>query len=129
MHKIPDYINRKGRNEMKKKIIEVTGCDKTQKIPAIKAVRCITGLGLRESKGIIDAVLTSGEPQAIAILHEEYTKEQITRIMADGSVSYTYLYNTIHDKLKDALTAALDIDRMDVAYHLFEAIKTNNGKE
>jgi len=108
-----------------KKTAQIMGCDHTKKIMAIKALRNITGLGLKDSKGVIDRLIETGEPQEVKVLSAELTPEQIANIMSEGKVTYCLVYNTIHEKLKEVLIAALDIDRVDVAEHLFKAIKIN----
>lgn len=108
-----------------KRIAEITGVEGS-KIPAIKSIRNLTGLGLKEAKAVVDELINTGKPQSIEILHKEFTKEQVAQIMSAGSVSYTYVHNTIHETLKDALIAAVDIDKMEVAEYIFKALKANS---
>jgi len=103
-------------------VIEITGCDHRSKIAAIKAVIVITGLGLKDAKGVIDAVVNTGEPQSVILLGE-FTKERLARIMKDSRVTYCHIPNTILEKLKDVLSDLLDEDRQDVGDHVIRAIK------
>lgn len=60
------------------KNITLTECtDPERKIGAIKELRAATGLGLKDSKDIVDA-LTGGEPQTVAVYNDASLKQLAT---------------------------------------------------
>lgn len=79
-----------------------------KKVPAIKAVRELSGLGLKPAKGLIDAV-TDGEIKEFAVLPDiSFTHAQVSNLEGEG-----FTVTEIHD-----------IDSyMDLAEPLLERLK------
>jgi len=106
--------------------VEITGFNKERKIPAIKAVRTLTGMGLKESKNIIDDT-QDGNKHSIET-NPEFDVRQIVNILDEGEVQYNIISNLVTHHLKETLQVALDKHNFELVCDL-AAVAKKHGLE
>jgi len=103
--------------------IIITNYDRNRKIQAIKAIRSVTNMSLKDSKDLIDSV-ASGLAQTI---------EPVLCSLADarafldvGCVVYKIENDEIQIAIKTAMNAALKNNRLDILKVLIQASEMSN---
>jgi len=128
---------------MKKLYISVNDVTKGNKICAIKALRTISGLGLKEAKDTIEAMLgysgwrdgfeaqyTDPKPQMITLQEWQTSASEWDYALTEArkwfNVDFQPYKNMatrgLRSKIKDAIHLALDNDEIDMAKKLIELL-------
>ena len=99
-------------------VVKLTGIK--EKITAIKAIRILTGMGLKDSKDIADKL--SNGIQVIYPL-DKFNDDQVNKILRDGCLEFYIENDELSHLIKKSMSSALKSDRIDVLKALIHALE------
>jgi hypothetical protein len=97
-----------------------------KKVNAIKAVRALTGLGLKEAKAVTDELQT-GEPQKITVNAGQHDRQEHYDTLRSNGIQIMEMGNTYVREIRNLLIRTLKNGDYSIAEEVLALLKTVDG--